>query len=188
MDTDVFANRLADENLKKKSVPEAKQNSNIDNLSLENTKVNVTSYMGDQPLIGGMKVIPKEKVDLIQHLQIMFNKKKTPIIAITVGLLLILVAIGGYFIFNGYLGRPNNEPDNTQIGENNQNLKPQNDSLLVTYGNKQLPNSIIEDPFINDVANINSTSSLLDTLARFINLPITEINYELRNIQIQSPE
>lgn len=155
--------------------------------SAENTKVNVTAYMGDQPIIGGIKVKPKEKFNLMDHLHIKFNKKTIPMIAITAGLLLIIIAIGGYFVFNGYFGRSNNEPD-TQIGANNQNLKPQVDYLQVNYGNKQLPNSIIDDPFVNDVANINSTSSFSDTLARFINLPIRDINYELKNIQIQSPE
>lgn len=191
MDTDAFANRLADENLKKEATPDTNQNpqtSNVNDISAENTKVNVTAYMGDQPIIGGIKVNPKEKFNLFDRLHIKFNKKTIPIIAITAGLLLIIIATGGYFVFNGYLGRSNNEPEAPQISANNQNTKPQVNYLQVTYGNKQLPNSIIDDPFINDVANINSTSSFSDTLARFINLPIRDINYELKNIQIQSPE
>lgn len=175
MDSDAFANRLTDENAQKDS-------------TIETTKENVVAYMGDQPIIGGIKVKPKEKFNIKDHLHISFTKKTIPIIAIISGVLLLLIAAGGYFAFNGFLGSNSGQPNPTDTDNQAQNPQTQIIYQKVTYANKQLPNSILEDPFINDVSNINSTSSLQDTLARFINLQIRDINFELKNIQIQSPE
>ncbi len=175
MDSDAFANRLADENLQKDP-------------TIETTKKNVVAYMGDQPIIGGIKVMPKEKFNIKDHLHISFTKKTISIIAIISGLLLLLIATGGYFAFNGLLGSNSAQPDAENTSNQAQVTQNQIIYQRVTYANKQLPNSILEDPFINDVSNINSTSSLKDTLARFINLQIRNINFELKNIQIQSPE